>query len=83
MSCTETDNIVCAVCTQHSKKGKEKGKKKSSKSKTNGEVKEGAESSQPSLSTLLDFDLAPAAPVATVSRFKSLAEDANLKMVSV
>ena len=40
--------------------------------------------SQPSpLSTLLDFDLAPAATVATVTRFKPLAEDGNLKMVCV
>ena len=58
-----------------------KGKKKSSKSKANGE--EGVEPAQPSLSTLLDFDLAPAATMATVTRFKPLAEDGNLKMVCV
>ena len=58
-----------------------KGKKKSSKSKANGE--EGVEPAQPSLSTLLDFDLAPAATMATVTRFKPLAEDGKLKMVCV
>ena len=73
--------LMVLCCVQHSKKGKEMGKKKSSKSKANGE--EGAEPAQPFLSALLDFDLAPAATVATVTRLKPLAEDGNLKMVCV
>ena len=70
--------LLCCYYFQHGKKGKKK-----SKSKANGNVNEGVEPSQPAISTLLDFDLGPVAPVPATTRFKPLAEDGNLKMVCV